>query len=40
MKIKNWITCVLDRAKWKVFLLTRPKPPTTKGGSAPDEEEE
>ena len=37
MMIKNWITCVQDRAKW--MSLGRPKP-LTKGGSAPDEEEE
>ena len=37
MEIKNWITCVRDRAKW--MSLGRPKPPT-KGVSVPDGEEE
>jgi len=38
MKIKNWLTYVQERAKWKMS-LRRSKPPI-KGGSAPEEEEE
>ena len=38
MKIKNWITCVQDRAKWKVVVGKATT--STKGGSASDEEEE
>jgi hypothetical protein len=38
MRIKNWITCVQDRAKWE-DVVGKPKPPT-KGGSVPDEEED
>jgi len=34
MKIKNWLTCVQDRAKWK-DVLRRPKP-AIKGGSVPE----
>jgi len=37
MKIKNWLTCVQDRAKW--MSLRRPKP-SIERGSAPEEEEE
>jgi hypothetical protein len=37
MKIKNWITCVQDRVKWKE-IVEKAKTPTTKGGSAPEEE--
>ena len=36
IKIKNWLTCVLDRAKWK-DVVEKAKPPI-KGGSAPEEE--
>jgi len=38
MKIKSWITCVQDRAKWEA-IVERTKLPI-KGGSAPKEEEE
>jgi len=38
MKIKNWLTCVQDRAKWK-DVVEKAKT-SIKGGSVPDEEEE
>jgi hypothetical protein len=34
LKIKNWISCVQDRGKWKRS-LRRPKLSTIKGSSAP-----
>jgi hypothetical protein len=37
MKVKNWITCIQDRGKWKDVVE---KASNTKGSSVPEKEEE